>query len=107
MGTRAELESVIAGVLAANLVGSDIATLVASVVNTESPTIFNIDGSIFTRGFRTTSEGATAPVNVVGVIIVETEDSDRLENALSFGVREAKVRDVNKHMIEGSFMLKE
>lgn len=99
MGTRAELESVIAGVIAANLVGSDAATLVASVVNIESPTIFNIEGSIFSRGFRTTSEGATAPVNVVGAITVETEDSDRLENSLSFGVRVAMVRDASKGMI--------
>lgn len=44
----------------ANLVGSDDAvatTLDTSVVNIESPTIFNIDASIFTRGFRITSDG--------------------------------------------------
>lgn len=99
VGTRAELESVIAGVMAANFVGSDTATLETRVVNIESPTIFNIDGSIFSTGFRTTSEGATAPGNEVGVITVETEDSDRLENSLSFGVRVAMVRDASKGMI--------
>lgn len=99
MGTRAELESVIAGAMAANLVGSDAANLVASVVNIESPTIFNIDESIFSRGFRTTSEGAATPVDVVGVITVETEDSDRLVNSLSSSVRVAMVRDASKGMI--------
>ena len=89
VGTRAELESVIAGAAAANLVGSDAATLVASVVGTvnmDPPTIFNIDGSIISWGVRTTSVGIMASVNVVGVVIAETEDFDRLENLLSFCV---------------------
>lgn len=104
MGTRAWLESVITGlgvgVMAAavpapancaNLVGSDdnavATTLDTSVVNIESPTIFNIDASIFTRGFRITSDGG-----------------GRLEisSPSSFGfapVRVAMVRDISKGMI--------
>lgn len=113
MGIRTGLESVIAGVVAANFVGSDaatlVATLVASVVGTlsiDSPTILNIDGSIFSRGSRTTSDGTTGPVNVLGVITVETEDFDSLEGSLSLDVGVAVVRDASKGTIEVSFMLK-
>ena len=110
VGTRAELESVIAGVAAANLMGSDAATLVASVgatVNKDPVTIFNIDGSTISWGVRTTSVGTMASVNVVGDVIAETEDFDRLENSLSFRVGVAVVRDASKGTIEVSFMLKE
>lgn len=72
MGTRVWLGSAIAGVgvmaaNCANLVGSDndavATTWDTRVVSIESPTIFNIDPWIFSRGFRITSEGGRLEIS--------------------------------------------